>query len=1235
MLGVDELRTAHDDDASLYVGRCSFVGDAGAAPVREHRDPSGAVLRWEDVTIDFRLTLPRDGAAFVGAAVGAAAAAGAPQLKALFDRLGPVEGTALVATEYPGIRFRLELMLSVLTFHLGKAWLPGTMDAEHRVIPAPNRTSDDVAFLLPKVTFVYEQGDDLTQPPTFELASWGSGGFDAPHDLAAGEVVRMEPPLAVHESGRFGFGVGQVVLDLSENSTPPEILRFFGVDQGWKGIYVRSARVYWSDKDKGWAVNVAVEDVLVSFAGQVSLEASLDVIGPEARMRASVHLFEGPLEVMYVKGTTTPLVPGEGTILNTGVVHVHIAGGVPPYVVHARLGSEELWNATNRTAPISPGGAAALRAPVRATLHVSVTDSGTTTAPNPTQQAYLEDIDLTVRAGAAPAAPRDGAPADRPPERTTRPSAVFKILDRTPSTLAPGYDVTCTPSASGLTERVVVSGPPGATVTVGGVARALDATGSFSLDVPEAADIPVVVTWPDPSPTAPPQQEFRLRFAGGGPRADLSDIGFEGVIPDYVADVENPPDLPFAQSTPDGGPPTPTGAASLKQWIADKVAAGSGAHITIDAHARFIRPEDALLDQRLSERRLAVARAIILDARPTATFDHALAHGHASARASSSPGSAGHDVAIVAAAIAPANLTPTKDLESWIDLALKPDDVRDSATAPGFHVFAERGPITKVKKLKSEAPLSNPPGPHYVGWQALVNLGRLRSHPNDAGKPAKKRRFQVKLRLKLCYPADPNDPGKLVGSGSSAAAKLPVVVIAHGHHDSWFATPAGTDELPSHEGFVYLQQELASNGIVSVSVDSNFANFFDCLVQTRADLVVAAVRALIAANSAAGDLLFGRLDLDNVGFIGHSRGGDGVIKAAKDVRDLLVPIRLKVVCAIAPTDAKGSQQDPVDRGSLDPGLTGFFYLLYGGLDGDVDGDGGPLDPVGSGFRHYDRATCEKASAFVERCSHNRFNTEWLNHNDTPNTACLSSAEHVLLALEYIGDLMRWKLKGESGLTQRFDGQRIIPPAERASLQWSFSVGARLKVIDDFEHATSSNLGVPRPSFVKVLNMDKVPAGGSTMGDHVPHQTRVAYVDPAPLPAPSIRFFASDIPTADRDWTPFNVLLFSITGWYDDADPSSIASSPLPRVSITLTDTNDVSATVGWATYGVDRPKRPIIKTSTSDASRMICLMPLETVAVELPAFSGLDISSVKRVAFDTDPASTNVLILDNVALTKR
>jgi hypothetical protein len=98
VLGVDELRTTWDDRAVVHTGRVTFTGEGGAVPARQHRDPSGAVFEWEDVAIDFRLTIPRDGAAVIDTTLndpsvpGPVASALQP-LDALFDRFGAVEQT--------------------------------------------------------------------------------------------------------------------------------------------------------------------------------------------------------------------------------------------------------------------------------------------------------------------------------------------------------------------------------------------------------------------------------------------------------------------------------------------------------------------------------------------------------------------------------------------------------------------------------------------------------------------------------------------------------------------------------------------------------------------------------------------------------------------------------------------------------------------------------------------------------------------------------------------------------------------------------------------------------------------------------------------------------------------------------------------------------------------------------------------------------------------------------------
>jgi hypothetical protein len=434
---------------------------------------------------------------------------------------------------------------------------------------------------------------------------------------------------------------------------------------------------------------------------------------------------------------------------------------------------------------------------------------------------------------------------------------------------------------------------------------------------------------------------------------------------------------------------------------------------------------------------------------------------------------------------------------------------------------------------------------------------------------------------------------------------------------------------------------------VSVSVDSNFANYFYCDVKTRADLIVHAVKALIAENAKPGGRLFHRLDLANIGLIGHSRGGDGVVQAARDIRVQNIqaegaPIGVKVVCGLAPTDYRGS--DPSSRVSLGPLDTGFYYLLYGAFDGDVNGEGGPSDAVGSGFRPYDRATCHKASTFLTNFSHNGFNAIWATQPDTSH-AIQSPAVHQAIAVEYLGDLMRWRLKGEA-LGRRFDGGTPNANSEPASLQWWF--GAKLTPLDDFQRQnTSLNQARGKPAWVEVKEMGDVLINGDN--HYTPHQTVVAHVHRVPAPSDTW-LVGAVIPASHRDWREYDVLLFSLSASYD---PATLAATPLPpprpppprpRVKITLLDTTGASAVVDWTTYGVDRPSLPVLKEAgfSHSQSEDVCLMRLETISVELTKFTGVNLGSIASYRFDTDPPGpipgvTHAIdvFLDNVALMKR
>jgi hypothetical protein len=363
------------------------------------------------------------------------------------------------------------------------------------------------------------------------------------------------------------------------------------------------------------------------------------------------------------------------------------------------------------------------------------------------------------------------------------------------------------------------------------------------------------------------------------------------------------------------------------------------------------------------------------------------------------------------------------DVEQWASVKHYTEEV-DSVTSA----------YVETELLKS-ADFASIPG---AAPADLTTLSLMRAVPSPSpGAP----NYEFKCKSRIYYPS--STPGRVAGKRA-----FPVVVIVHGNH-GW-KDSTGT-EIPGHLGYDYLQQELARNGIVSMSISTNPANMLASDIRTRSEFVLANLRILKRLNSTSGHRLENRLDLHNVGLMGHSRGGDAVVKTVVLNRGS-ADFTIRAVCSLAPTDFTGAAR-PSDRLKLEASDFLRYLVLYGSHDGDVSGiDGGV---VGTGFRHYDRATCDKTMVFVKGITHNRFNTKWdnqPNYDDpedcnvfglaAPDVDLQSPADHQRLANEYIGGLFRLELNSETPLKGLFDG-RIAPSGSHAlSAQWSPSKSRR-------------------------------------------------------------------------------------------------------------------------------------------------------------------------------------------------
>jgi hypothetical protein len=204
---------------------------------------------------------------------------------------------------------------------------------------------------------------------------------------------------------------------------------------------------------------------------------------------------------------------------------------------------------------------------------------------------------------------------------------------------------------------------------------------------------------------------------------------------------------------------------------------------------------------------------------------------------------------------------------------------------------------------------------------------------------------------------------------------FPLVLCVHGNHKM---------EEFSDPGYAYLGRHLASRGFIFVSVDENFFNgsWISNLKKEndgRAWMLLKHFCVWREWNKTEGHPFFGKVDMDNLGIIGHSRGGEAAGHAGCFNRLTHYPddatvafdfnFNLKAIVAIAPCDG---QYKPAGKPTP---LENVNYLtLQGAHDADVSSF--------AGARQYNRVKFTdgrywfKASLYSYRSNHGQFNTVW-------------------------------------------------------------------------------------------------------------------------------------------------------------------------------------------------------------------------------------------------------------------
>jgi len=234
-------------------------------------------------------------------------------------------------------------------------------------------------------------------------------------------------------------------------------------------------------------------------------------------------------------------------------------------------------------------------------------------------------------------------------------------------------------------------------------------------------------------------------------------------------------------------------------------------------------------------------------------------------------------------------------------------------------------------------------------------------------------------------PHDVEVQGMVVRPQGTAGPK-PLVLFLHGRHSTCYRggpdgrssgdwpCPTNWQSIPSYRGYLDAQQLLASQGYVTVSISANGINGQDFAAsdggaQARSELVRHHLDLFDRWNTSGGQpfgsAMVDRIDLDRVMLVGHSRGGEGVNRAAVDTTPS-DPWVVDSQVLIGPT-AFGRQTAPgVDTAVLLPFCDGDVSDLQGQqyVDQARDLFGGTTDPA------------LRSAVLVMGANHNYFNKEW-------------------------------------------------------------------------------------------------------------------------------------------------------------------------------------------------------------------------------------------------------------------
>jgi len=502
-----------------------------------------------------------------------------------------------------------------------------------------------------------------------------------------------------------------------------------------------------------------------------------------------------------------------------------------------------------------------------------------------------------------------------------------------------------------------------------------------------------------------------------------------------------------------------------------------------------------------------------------------------------------------------------------------------------------------------------------------------------------------------------------------SGAPFPLLVFLHGNHATCGrfegigpgrfdvnvqytftgTCPSGYVVVPSHAGYGYLAERLASWGYIVVSINANRGVnaapgvLGDAgLNLRRGRLVLKHLQRLSEWNAVPGTTpaslgfdLHGKLDFFHVGLMGHSRGGEGMRAAYNLYRDPGSPWPARIgfvgfegIFEIGPVDGQTSRQLNAD-GTV-------WNVLLPMCDGDVFNL--------QGVRPFDRmllirsetTPLQKSTYTVWGTNHNFYNTEWqlsdsagcLGHKRLFGNL-LGSAEQRTTALSSVLAFFRGNVGAGADpvFNENFNpefGLPAVAQGTRVDRGYSVPGAAFTTTFDDFDQPTGIN------SYGTANTASNVTVTHGSIFNHSSLQ-RVARIEWDT--ASSSTFFQSNWTASGvgRDASGFRTLEFRVSRQCRDAictSPGSqflftsnfsiqlVTANGIASASVQLKDLLTLTGPVGGLVEFAGASPHPI----------------LQTIRIPLASFSGISLTNLRGVRFTFDDTKRDEIFIGNIRL---